>query len=91
MEFPKEIWIIIKSYEYQLLYYKIYQKIMRELWYNAYMPYYLGLHEYKGGEKLFDYSVSKKDIWCWDLLFTTEEMKSLCNNVDKKALRSYLD
>ena len=50
--FPSEIWAKIKSYEYQLIHSPKIEKIVHDLIHNAYMPYYLGMHEHKGGEQV---------------------------------------
>ena len=85
--FPSEIWAKIKSYEYQLVHSPKIEKIVHDLIHNAYMPYYLGMHEHKGGDQLFSYASRKKEQWL--MYFTEKDMKILCHRLNRKAMLDY--
>jgi len=87
MLFPQELWKKIKSYEYQLVHSPKIQKIISELNYHSYMPYYLQMHQYQGGKELYHYACTK--LPKWNLYFTTTDMETLCDRLDKKAWREY--
>ena len=85
--FPSEIWAKIKSYEYQLIHSPKIKKIVQDVMYHAYMPYSLGLHEHKGGDKLFSYASRKKEQWL--MYFMEKDMKILCHRWNRKAMLDY--
>ena len=87
MLFPPELWVKIKSYEYQLIHYPKIENIVQDVMYHAYMPYSLGLHEHKGGDQLFSYIYRKKEQWL--MYFTEKEMKILCHRWNRKAMLDY--
>lgn len=86
-EFPKELWYKIKSYEYQLTHSHIIKQIIKDVCYNAYMPYCTSLHQYKGGDKLYEYMKRYQTIW--QPYFKESEMEKLCYKYDSKARRDY--
>ena len=51
------------------------------------MPYSLGLHEHKGGDKLFSYASRKKEQWL--MYFMEKDMKILCHRWNRKAMLDY--
>ncbi len=85
--FPKEVWYIIKSYEYQITHYPAIENIIKDVSIHSFMPYYLSMHEQKGGDKLFDFMLSKKYIW--QLYFTDTLMKKMCYKYDRIARDNY--
>ena len=85
--FPSVIWAKIKSYEYQLVHSPKIDKIIEDIIFHSYMPYYLGIHKDKGGHQLFSYISSKKDEWL--MYFNEKDMKSLCHRLDRKAMLEY--
>lgn len=87
IEFPRELWYKIKSYEYQLIHYPIMNTIINDMAIHSYMPYYLSIHKDKGGDKLFSFMLSKKSMWEW---YCTESvMEKLCYKYDRIARDNY--
>ena len=72
MEFPKEIWYKIKSYEYQLL--------LKD---DAYMPYHLSINHLQNSESLYNYMLSMS--WLWQNYFNKEKIEMLCKQYDNEA------
>ena len=89
MLFPQELWKKIKSYEYQLIHSSKIRKLIGELIYHSYMPYYLQMRQYQGGDELFNYAYCNLKLSNWCLYFTETEMKTLCNRLDRKAWNEY--
>ena len=87
IEFPRELWYKIKSYEYQLIHYPIMNTIINDMAIHSYMPYYLSVHKDKGGDKLFDFMLMRKREWvCY---FKETQMEQLCYKYDSIAKQSY--
>ena len=85
--FPQDVWFMIKSYEYQMIHYPVFEKIIKELSFHSYMPYYLSIHKDKGGDKLFSFMLSKKSMWEW--YYTERVMEKLCYKYDRIARDNY--
>lgn len=85
--FPKEIWKIIKTYEYQIIQFTEMNEVMEKLDFNSFMPYYLSIHEYKGGDKLFEFAQQFSPSW--NKYISQEKMKNICLRLDKKAKKDY--
>ena len=83
MEFPKEIWYKIKSYEYQLL---LKDDIISKIIYHAYMPYHLSIHHLQNSESLYNYILSMS--WLWQNYFNKEKIEMLCKQYDSEAKKN---
>ena len=83
IQFPKELWHKIKSYEYQILQSSVMPKIMTDLSFHAYMPYHLSMHHYKGKQKLYEQMEKKRDIWI--PYINEKDMMKLCSKYSNKA------
>ena len=86
-EFPQELWYKIKSYEYQLTHSHIIKQIIKDVCYNAYMPYCTSLHQYKGGDKLYEYMKRYQNTW--QPYFKESKMEKLCYKYDSQAKKDY--
>ena len=88
--FPKEVWEIIKRYEYDLLYpTKYIKKLIKEFKYHIHSPYWLGLHKYKSFDNQYRFlkeSKLTKDLWN---IYTNEMICLKINNEIKKCNRIY--
>ena len=66
--FPKEVWMIIKRYENDLIYPEKRKKYMiKQFIYHLHMPFSLGMHEHKKFENQYDFlkyrNESTKHLW----------------------------
>lgn len=80
MLFPSELWIKIKSYEYQLF---LKDKIINDIIFHAYMPYYLSMHNYQSPEQLYNYILTNTSLWRH--FFDNKSLFALCDKYDKEA------
>ena len=88
--FPKEIWIIIKRYENDLIYPEKFKKDMiKDFYYHLHMPFSLGMHQHKSFANQYEFlkrDASTKQLWC---IYPDELIRIKIENELKKCRKIY--